>query len=265
MTATLTRASSTDSFQPGEPILLRRTSRESWLLPLVAGSQTVAGAGVVDLTEIVGKSPGVRFSWTGREYRVLRPSLSDLLAHLHRRAQIVTPKDAMYLLYLSGVSPGRTVVEAGSGSGALTIVLAHAVGPQGRVISYDRRTDFSNVARQNVLSAGLADRVEFRVQDVESEGFNERNVDSIVLDLPQPWNVLPAARSALVPGGYVAAYTPTYNQLEQTVRAARAEKFAEIRSVELIERALHVGEGGTRPEFEMLGHTGFLTGARRVD
>ncbi len=220
------------------------------------------GKGVVDLTPLVGADPGSPFDWAGTRYRVLRPNLSDLIAHLRRRAQIVTPKDAQQLLLLGGVGPGAKVLEAGAGSGALTMVLAFAVGPTGRVISYDRRPDFLEVARRNLAAAGLEDRVEFRLRDLGAEGIEERGASSLVLDVAEPWTVLPSARDALVAGGSVATYTPTYNQLERTVRELRALGFEEVRSIELLERSLHVGEGGTRPEFEMLGHTGFLTGAR---
>jgi len=182
---------------------------------------------------------------------------------LRRRAQIVTPKDAAYLVYLTGIGPGSRVAEAGSGSGALTLVLAHFVGREGRVVSCDRRADFLTVARGNLESSGLLDRVEFHERDVAVAGFPGGEFDAVVLDLPEPWAVAPGARAALRIGGYVATYTPTYNQLERTVRSLREHGFTEVRSVEILERALHVGEGGTRPEFEMLGHTGFLTVGRK--
>jgi tRNA (adenine57-N1/adenine58-N1)-methyltransferase len=252
-------------FCAGEVVLLRHRERDSLLLPVRAGPQTVEGIGVIDLGPAIGKLPGEAMDWAGRRYRLLRPGLSDLLAHLRRRAQIVTPKDAQYLLFLAGVGPGGSVAEAGAGSGALTLVLAHAVGEHGRVVSYDRRPDFLEVARGNLALTPYGERVEFRERDVARDGFGEEGFSSVVLDVPEPWTVLPHARRALAPGGFLGLYTPTYNQLETSVRALRAEKFEEIRSVELLERALHVGEGGTRPEFEMLGHTGFLTGARRIE
>lgn len=243
-------------------MLVRRRPNDSGLFRLRAGAQSVEGKGVVDLSVAIGQRPGTVVDWAGSPYRVVRPTLSDLLAHIRRRAQIVTPKDAQQLLLLAGVGPGSKVIEAGAGSGALTLVLAFAVGPTGRVVSYDRRADFIDVARQNVGAAGLAERVEFRLRDIAVEGMDARGANSLVLDLPEPWAVLPAARDALVVGASVALYTPTYNQLERSVRELKALGYEEIRSVELLERALHVGEGGTRPEFEMLGHTGFLTGAR---
>jgi tRNA (adenine57-N1/adenine58-N1)-methyltransferase catalytic subunit len=248
----------------GEPVLVRRREGEAYLLPLRATPQSVEGVGVIDLSGQIGAAPGGMIEWAGVTYRVLRPSLADILRQLRRRAQIITPKDAQQLLYLAQVRPGGHVAEAGAGSGALTIVLAYAVGSEGRVTSYERRADFLEVARRNVAQAGFSNRVRFVERDVAVDGFDESALDGIVLDVPEPWGVLEAARSALAIGGAVATYTPTYNQLERTVRALRALGFEEVRSLELLERALHVGEGGTRPEFDMLGHTAFLTGARRV-
>jgi tRNA (adenine57-N1/adenine58-N1)-methyltransferase catalytic subunit len=249
----------------GELVVLRRREGDSFLVTLRSGPQALEGRGVVDLAPLVGQAPGAALEWAGARYRAFRPALSDLIASLRRKAQIVTPKDAHYLLYLAGVGPGASVAEAGAGSGAMTTVLAFAVGPSGRVVTYDRREEFLAVARGNVTGAGLADRVEFRVRDVVTDGLDAADLDAVVLDLPEPWGVIAAAKRALISGGRIATYTPTYNQLERTVRELRNQGFEEVRSVELLERALHVGEGGTRPDFDMLGHTGFLTGARKVD
>jgi tRNA (adenine57-N1/adenine58-N1)-methyltransferase len=253
-----------DRFREGEPVLLRRKAGDSFLVVLQGGPRTIEGRGVIDLAPLIGAAPGGTIPWAGVPYRALRPSLSDFLQHLRRRAQIVTPKDAQTLLYLAGVGPGGRVAEAGAGSGALTVVLAHAVGPNGRVHSFDRRADFLAVARENVRTMGLSDRVEFTERDVAKDGFGDATFDSILLDLPEPWEVLPHARSALRVGGYVATYVPTYNQLESTVRALRSNGFEDVRALELLERSLHIGDGGTRPDFEMLGHTGFLAAGRRV-
>jgi len=225
----------------------------------------IDGIGVLDLSTLVGGSVGSPFQWLGQAYTALRPSLDDLTVQLKRTAQIVTPKDAAHLLRMANIGPGDHVGEAGAGSGALTLALAHAVGPTGKVHSFDRRDDFLESARLNVERAGWSDRVEFRQRDVVSQGIDQTGLDGVLLDLPEPWAVLESARRALKIGSYVATFTPTYNQLERTVRALRSLKFDEVRSVELIERALHVGEGGTRPEFEMLGHTGFLASGRRLE
>ncbi len=252
-------------WKEGDTVVLRHRGVPPIVLRLAAGPQKIGDYGVLDLSSQIGQAPGGTVVWLDVTYRVLRPALSDLLATLRRGAQIVTAKDAAELLFLAGVAPGGRVAEAGAGSGALTIVLAHAVGSTGRVFAYDRRSDFLETAQTNVRRAGFGDRVSFRVRDVVQEGFDEAELTSILLDLPEPWEVLRAAHAALVPGGGVATFSPTYNQLEKTVRAFRTLGFDEVRAIEVLERALHVGEGGTRPEFEMLGHTGFLAAGRKVD
>jgi tRNA (adenine57-N1/adenine58-N1)-methyltransferase len=254
-----------EPLRESEPVLLRRREGDDHLVPLRTGLVSIEGVGTIDLSRQIGRPPGGRIEWAGSAYRVLRPSLADLLRHLRRKAQIITPKDAQYLLYLAGVRPGARVAEAGSGSGAMSLVLAHAVGQEGAVVSHERRHDFLEIARRNVEQAGYGSVVRFVEQDVAAQGFAEGGFDAMVLDLPEPWTALAAAKPSLEVGASVAIYTPTYNQLERVVRALREARFEEVRSVELLERALHVGEGGTRPEFDMLGHTGFLTGARKVD
>ncbi len=253
-----------DIWRDGEVAVLRGGTAPPVIVPIRRGSQRLGHDLVVDLGSQIGRAPGDEFPLLGETYRLLRPTLADLLGSIERSAQIVTPKDAVHLAYLIGAAPGGRVAEAGAGSGAMTIALAHAVGPSGHVTSYDRRADFLAVARRNVERAGFADRVEFRERDVARDGLDVWDLAGIALDLPEPWEVVASARGALAPGGAVAAYTPTYNQLERTVRAMRTERLTDVRALELIERALHVGDGGTRPAFEMLGHTGFLSVGRKV-
>ncbi len=254
-----------DLWNEGDTVVLRRRGVPPIVLRLARGPQRIGEYGVLDLSSQLGRPPGGTVSWLDASYRVLRPSLADLLATIRRGPQIVTPKDAAELLFLGGVGPGGRVAEAGAGSGALTIVLAHAVGPAGRVVTYDRRPEFLDAAQANVRRAGLAERVTFRVRDVARDGLDETGLTSVLLDLPEPWEVLASAHSALEPGAYAATFSPTYNQLERTVRAFRSIGYDEVRAVEVLERSLHVGDGGTRPDFEMLGHTGFLASGRKVD
>jgi tRNA (adenine57-N1/adenine58-N1)-methyltransferase len=254
-----------DRWSEGETVSLVHSAGAPVVLRLARGPTRLGDLGVLDLTTLIGAPVGGAVPWLGSTYRAVRPSLGDLLSGVRRGAQIVTPKDAVRLLELASVGPGARVAEAGSGSGGLTTVLAWSVGERGRVVSYDRRREFLEVARANIERAGLADRVEFRERDVARDGMGEGNFSSVVLDLAEPWEVVAHAREALRVGGYLTTYTPTYNQLERTVRAIRDHGFAEVRALELLERGLHVGEGGTRPEFDMLGHTGFLAAGRRVD
>ncbi|MCI4364949.1 MAG: methyltransferase domain-containing protein [Thermoplasmata archaeon] len=254
-----------DCWAEGDAIALVGPGVSTRVTRLHRGPQKVGGDSVLDLTDQIGRPVGGVVTWLGATYRAVRPSVSDLLSQVRRGAQIVTAKDAAQLVLLAGVGPGGSVAEAGSGSGALTIVLATAVGPAGHVVSCDRRPEFLENARSNVARSGWGDRVEFVERDVAKDGWGRTGFTSVVLDLAEPWEVLAASRGALVTGGYVATYTPTYNQLERTVRRLRELGFAEVRATELIERGIHVGDGGTRPEFEMLGHTGFLAAGRKVD
>jgi len=249
--------------QEGEILVLLRSGASRTLVRAVWGPQTLRGEGVVDLSEAIGQPEGHELRWAGASYRLVRPSLADRIGAIRRKAQIVIPKDAAQLVGLAGVGPGQRVAEAGAGSGALTVTLAHFVGPSGKVYTFDRRADFLDVARQNVEAAGFADRVEFRELDVGAAPWGLDGLDAVLLDLPEPWSAVPSAVASLRIGGYLATYTPTYNQLERTVAALRTAGLGELRSMELLERGLHVGEGGTRPEFEMLGHTGFLSVGRR--
>jgi tRNA (adenine57-N1/adenine58-N1)-methyltransferase catalytic subunit len=256
---------SRNSWVEGDTVALKTRGAPALLVVLGRGPTRIGDRGVIDLTEQVGRPPGETVEWLGATYRVVRPSLADRFASVHRGAQIVTPKDAAPLLFLAGVVPGAQVAEAGAGSGALTIALASAVGEEGHVTSFDRRADFLESAHANVERSGLGHRVTFRERDVARDGIDLSDLDSVVLDLPNPWDVLAAAHAALAPGGYAATYTPTYNQLERAVAALRAARFDEVRALEVLERGLHVADGATRPEFEMLGHTGFLASGRRVE
>ncbi|MGB6500588.1 MAG: tRNA (adenine-N1)-methyltransferase [Thermoplasmata archaeon] len=253
-----------DVWREGDRAVLKRPGAPPILVAVARGPQRVGDDAVLDVGDQIGRPPGGEIAWLGTKCRLVRPSLADLFQTLRRGPQIVTPKDAAYLGYLAGVFPGARVGEAGAGSGALTIALAYSVGPTGHVTSYDRRAEFLDTARRNIERAGLADRVTFRERDVARDGLDEVSLDGVVLDLPEPWAVVAAVHAALTPGGYVATYTPTYNQLERTVRALRDAGFDDVRALELLERPIHVGDGGTRPEFEMLGHTGFLAAGRRV-
>jgi tRNA (adenine57-N1/adenine58-N1)-methyltransferase catalytic subunit len=163
----------TDTWKEGDTVCLIGPSEPSRLLRLARGPQRIGEEGVLDLSDQLGQPVGGEVVWLGARYRIVRPSLSDLLSTLRRGAQIVTPKDAAQIVLLAGVAPGGRVAEAGSGSGALTLVLASAVGPTGRVLSCDRRVEFLENARSNVARAGWGDRVEFRARDVAKDGWGE--------------------------------------------------------------------------------------------
>jgi tRNA (adenine57-N1/adenine58-N1)-methyltransferase catalytic subunit len=213
---------------------------------------------VSTLREAIGR----RWTIGTRSFIVLTPSLRDAVESARRKAQIVTPKDAASLVWNCDLKAGDSVVEAGAGSGALTLALAQYVGPTGRVVTYDLRRDFLDVARENVGAAGLDGRVEFKIGDVR-QGISERDMDAFILDIPDPWAAVATAVDALRPCGHFAAYSPNTEQVRDTVGALRAHSFAEVRTVEIIEREILAHEAGTRPSSAPLGHTGYLTFARK--
>jgi tRNA (adenine57-N1/adenine58-N1)-methyltransferase catalytic subunit len=223
----------------------------------------IRGIGVIDPKTLVGKEYGEKYSIGSKQFWLLAPSLQDKLQGLHRQAQIILPRDAAQILMNCSIEPGQRVLEAGIGSGSLTIALASAVAPNGTVISYDIREEFVDHAMKNLRQARLSPYVTTRIKDV-TEGIDESDLDAIILDIPNPWAAVPHAWKALKIGGYLCSYSPLISQVEQTVRAIQQERFIECKTYENIQREMIVSKHGTRPSFEMLGHTGYVTFARKV-
>lgn len=250
------------TIRAGDRLLLLGPDGERHVLVVEPETKRVPGLGVLKLADLIGKPWGSRLKLGPHEYLLERPLLDDHVRLLERKAQIVLPKDAARIVYEAGLHAGSRVAEAGVGSGALTLVLAHAVAPSGRVFAYDVRSDHLNVGRRNLERAGLADVVEFRVGDIVRD-LHEADLDAFVLDLPEPEAAVEAAAKALRPGGVFVAFSPLVVQVERTHRALALAGFTQVRTIETLERAWVVHERGSRPETTMLAHTGFLTVARR--
>ncbi len=211
---------------------------------------------------------GTRFGTTvktslGYSLWVFEPTLMDLVDTFERPTQILYPKDVAYALYMMGVKPGQRVVEVGTGSGAMTTALARSVDPGGHVYSYENRPEFLDVARRNLERAGVSSLVTLRNKD-PTEEFDELEADAAVLDVGDPWKMVEASWKALVDGGMLAAFTPTFNQLERLAESLRIEGFLILEAVEVLIRQMKTEAGKVRPESRMVGHTAFLTIARKV-
>ena len=193
----------------------------------------------------------------------MRPSLADLLKETRRNTQIMFPKDIGFVLVSLSIGPGQTVVEAGTGSGALTTALAFAVGREGQVISYERRAEMQRLARRNLRRVGLEDRVTFKLRDI-AEGFDEREADALFLDVPNPEDYIPQAREALKTGGFFGSLVPTTNQVSRLVAALQANDFAFIDVCEVLLRYYKPVPERLRPTDRMVAHTGYLIFARPV-
>jgi tRNA (adenine57-N1/adenine58-N1)-methyltransferase len=247
----------------GDVVLFRWPQGEA--LAEVGEQRTRVGRlGVFNTSTLAGRPYGDTVAVGAQRVRVLRPSAADHVRLLKRSAQVITLKDAGAILAYCAVGAGDTVVEFGAGSGALTIVLLHAVGPAGAVITVDNNPKHIETARANVAATPWSGWWQLKEGDA-ADGVGAVGADAVVMDLPEPWAALRAAHEALAPGGRLAAYSPTINQVERTVVALPQAGFEDARTIEVIERAHAVRAGATRPEFEMLGHTGYLTFARRLE
>jgi len=251
--------------QPGDLALLVGLRHKHFIFPLLPGGSFHTHRGILYHDELIGKPWGSQvFSHQGSPFFILQPSLADLLQDLKRSTQIMYPKDIGFILTSMSVGPGQNVMEAGTGSGSMTVALAYAVGPQGHVVSYERRPEFQALARKNLERLGLDGRVDFKLGDI-ADGFTETNIDALFLDVPNPWDYIRQARSALKPGGFFCNLVPTFNQVEKLLYALRREHFAFIEVCELLMRYYKPEPTRLRPTDRMIAHTGYLTFARRIE
>lgn len=247
----------------GTRLVLVDEDGKKYLATAARGMVEVRRLGVVDGDRLCSSEFGDTLEVGGRRFVILRPSVRDLLSMIERRAQIVIPKDSFLIPLHLDICSGSRVIEGGVGSGALTIVLLKSVCPRGKVFSYELRRDHAEVARRNVEMAGLEGCWEVRVGDICEETL-PGEVDAAVLDMPDPRCALENVVAALRVGGHVCCYVPNANQLEQVVNEMRRIGLSEVYSFETIQREMVVHEGGVRPSFETLGHTGYLSFGRRI-
>ena len=185
-----------------------------FILKLVKGGVFHTHRGILRHDELIGMPWGSQvFSHNGSPFFLLQPPIGDVLRELPRNTQIIYPKELGFILVNMGIGPGQHVVEAGTGSGALTCAFAYIIGSEGRVTSYEVRPDMQNMARRNLDRLGLLDRVELKLQSIEA-GFDETGVDALFLDLPNPEDYIPQVRCALKSGGFFGSILPTANQVE---------------------------------------------------
>lgn len=238
---------------------------KNFILALQAGAKFETHRGILQHDDLIGKPWGTQvFSHIGSPFFLLQPSLADLLTELPRTTQILYPKDIGFILVTMGIGPGQTVMEAGTGSGSMTTALAYAVGPEGRVISYEVKPDVQNLARKNLTRFGLDSRVDFKLRDIQ-QGFDETEIDCFFLDVPNPYDYTGQVRAALKPGGYLCCLIPTFNQVEKTLQALHQNKFAFVEVCELLLRYYKTEPARIRPTDRMVAHTGFLVFARRIE
>lgn len=255
-------------FTAGEPCILSDVKERTHLITLTEGSTFTFDRGSLEHDAIIGTPEGAMVrSSKGSPLIAFRPRLADYVLGMKRGAAVLYPKDAGAIITWGDIGPGCTVLEAGTGSGALTMALSRAVGESGRVVTCEVRDDHAKHARRLIetFHQGIPDNVEFREGDVVDH-VADVLPDRIVLDLPEPWHVVVPAAEHLSGGGILVAYVPTVPQMQQ-LRDAMSESgvFAAVDSFEIMMRSWAVDGRSVRPEHRMIGHTGFLTvGRRRV-
>ncbi len=254
-----------EPFVEGESCLVYDNRGKQHLLDLDASKEFHFDKGMIPHTDIIGVREGSTVLSSRRHsVVVLRPRLADYVLRMKRGSAVMYPKDTGAIVTWADIAPGCTVLEAGTGSGALTIALSRAVGPQGTVVSVERRQDHATHARRLIerFTGSVPDNVDLRVGEVESEVANVEP-DRIVLDLPEPWHMVERAVEHLTGGGVLASYLPTVPQVQQLTDAIeQTGRFVEVDTFELLMRSWAVTGRSVRPEHRMVGHTGFITIAR---
>jgi tRNA (adenine57-N1/adenine58-N1)-methyltransferase len=253
-------------FSDGDRVHLVDRKGRQYALTLKAGDIFQFSGETIAHDALIGQPDGSLVTLSrGRPMLALRPTLSEYVLKMPRGAQVLYPKDLGVILQWADVYPGARVFEAGTGSGALTMALLRAVGDRGHVISYEAREDFARTAMKNIERyLGPAHNFTLRQRNAY-EGIEETDVDRVVLDLPEPWQVVPHAAGALRSGGVYLSYVPTIPQVMQTVEALhRAQVFSMIQTFETLLRTWNVEGRSVRPDLRMVAHSGFLTVARKV-
>lgn len=254
-------------FQDGEQVLLIDQRGKRHLIFLRKADTFHSDRGWIPHDGIIGQSEG---SWLrsslGLRYLALRPTLAEFVLEMPRGAQVIYPKDLAMILFWADIAPGCRVVEAGMGSGALTLALLRAVGPDGRVISYEQREEFARRALANIhMRMGEVTNLTVRFGAVEAGILDEGPVDRVLLDLPEPWKLAPQVAQALRPGGLFLCYVPTIIQSHQLAETLnRAPEWALVETFETLFRPWNIEGQSVRPFHRMVAHTGFITVARRV-
>jgi tRNA (adenine57-N1/adenine58-N1)-methyltransferase len=254
-------------FEPGERVLFIDQRERTYLVTLHAGGTFHTHGGMLGHDEVIGQREGIRLETAGGMVLVaFRPRFADFVLKMPRGAQVLYPKDVGPILVEADVFPGARVLEAGTGSGALTIALRRAVGDGGRVVSFEIRPDHAERAKQNVEAffGTIPEGLDLRTGDLAEVAETEDRFDRAVLDLPEPWAALRPLGSVLDAGAVLCAYVPTTGQVQQLVLELEAEGFRHEETFETLHRSWHVTERSVRPDHRMVAHTGFLTIARRT-
>jgi tRNA (adenine57-N1/adenine58-N1)-methyltransferase len=254
-------------FAAGERVVFIDQRDRSYLVTLLAGGTFHTHSGSLRHDEVIGAPQGTTLTTTsGMVLVAFRPRFADFVIKMKRGAQVIYPKDLGPIITYADIHPGARVIEAGTGSGALSIALVRAVGAAGRVVSYEVRDEHREQAERNVEAffGRMPANLELRAGRLEEVADAGDRFDRCVVDLPEPWAPLEALRSVMEPGAVLVAYVPTTIQVQRFVLALPEAGFHHGETFEVLRRGWHVTERSVRPDHRMVGHTGFLSVARRL-
>lgn len=253
------------TFKSGERALLIDSKKRRYVVELKEAGEFHSHSGFVAHKDIIGRSEGSRVESTrGSRYIVVRPTLEDFVVEMPRGAQVIYPKDLAPICMLADIGPGVRVLESGVGSGALSMAMLRYGAD---VTGYELREDFARRAQSNVtsfLGDDVGNRYRIEIRDCY-EGIEALGFDRVVLDLPEPWRVIPHSEKALRLGGILVAYTPSITQAVSTREAFGSSRWTEMRTLEVLHRTWHIEGQSVRPDHRMVAHTGFLTVARLIE
>jgi tRNA (adenine57-N1/adenine58-N1)-methyltransferase len=255
----------TSHVQDGDLVLLVGQRHKHYIITLKAGMEFQTHRGTWRHDDIIGQPWGQQlYTHNGNPFYVFCPALGDVLLDMPRNTQILYPKDIGFIITTMGIGPGSRVLEAGTGSGAMTTALAYAIGETGEVVSYEVRDAMQKLAKKNLRRLGMEHRVTFKSRDIAT-GFDERDVDAVFLDVQAPHDFIRQVRDALKPGGFFCSLVPTFNQVERLLLALNQNDFAFVEVCEILLRYYKPQSSRLRPTDRMVAHTGFLVFGRRVE
>ena len=254
-----------DTIASGEHVLLVDEKGRCYLKPVRSGHRLTVRGTTIKADDVIGRPEGTLVgSGQPESFWVFRPTHAELVPLLERPAEPIFSKDTATIIARGNIRAGSSVAEVGVGAGALTIAMLRAVGPNGRVTSYELREDFAEVAGRNVERfMGATPNWRIEVGDA-AENLGDGLVDTVTVDVPEPARVLDRAATALRPGGALVVYVPTILQVRDAREAISTQPFRCVETLEVLERSWHVEGQSLRPDHRMVAHTGFLTFARKT-
>lgn len=255
----------TNQIRDGDYVFIFMDAKRNWIRKVKSEDAFHSNRGIIQYDDLIGRPFGIRVeSHSGAIFQIHKPTQTDIQIAMGRNTQIIYPKDAGVILIEAGIVSGSRVVESGTGSGALTGILARAVGNSGHVYTYEIREDMYKGAEKNLKKYGLIDNVTMHNKDI-LDGIEEENIDAVVLDLATPWELVGEVHRVLKPSHVFVSYSPTIEQSMKTCKAlGDTGNWGMIKTIEVLQREIMVREGKTRPTTWMVGHTGYMTFARSM-